>query len=69
MGRVVARVEAKLQQIVDQVCEQGCARVRDCINALQQAETFPEYASLDKAQRELLLRELQAIMSIYDDRC
>lgn len=71
VGRQVTAMEAqqRLQQVVDAVCAQGCARVRDCIRALQAAETLPVYAHLDSPQRDALLQELQAIMKVYDKQC
>jgi len=59
-------VEAPVQRVVDAICALGCARVRECIAALGNAQTLPEYASLDATQRDRLLHELRSIMKVYD---
>lgn len=69
MGRTVTGTDQLLERVLAQLCEQGCARVREYIRALQHAEDLPEFAELDAGQRVTLLRELQAIMQVYDDRC
>lgn len=58
-----------VEQVVDRICAQGCERTRQCIRALQETRSQPEYAHLDEACRNTLLQELQAIMAVYDDRC
>lgn len=69
MGRTVTGADKVLERVISRLCEQGCARVREYIRALQHAEDLPEFAELDAGQRATLLRELQAIMRVYDDRC
>jgi hypothetical protein len=69
VGRAVTGADPALEQAIGRICEQGCARVREYIRALQLAEELPEFAALDPGQRNALLRELQAIMQVYDDRC
>jgi hypothetical protein len=39
------------------------------ISALQQGEAFPEVAGLSRAERLMVLKELVAIMDIYDGSC
>ena len=58
-----------LDQRVETLCEQGCRAVMENIEALQAGQTQPAFADLDSAERDLLLRELQAIMSVYNNRC
>jgi len=65
----VTGADPALERAIGRICEQGCARVRAYIRALQHAEELPEIATLGAGQREALLRELQAIMQVYDDRC
>ncbi len=60
---------AKLDQRVELLCQDGCRAVRDYIEALQAGQLLPQFADLDMHERELLLRELQAIMSVYGDSC
>lgn len=60
---------ATIDKHVEILCEQGCRAVLDYIEALQAGQSRPEFADLDAPERELLRRELQAIMSIYNNRC
>ncbi len=61
-------LEPEVEQTVEAICALGCALVRDCIRALQQAQSRPEYKLLDPQQCASLLRELQSIMAVYDER-
>ncbi len=58
-----------IDQRVEILCELGCRVVQEIIEALQTGLTRQEFADFDTAQRALLLRELQAIMSVYNNRC
>ena len=69
VGRQTDTLTAEVEQAVEAVCVLGCDEVRACIAGLQNGETRPEYARLDAGQRARMLGELQAIMSVYDDRC
>lgn len=60
---------ASLDKCVETLCEQGCRAVLVNIDALQAGHTLQGFADLDSAERELLLRELQAIMLVYNNRC
>jgi len=57
-----------LQQIVDDICGDGCSRVNKVIKILQQDEVIEIMASLDIDERMLVLRELQDIMQVYNKR-
>ena len=59
-------MDPDVEQAVDAICALGCDLVSAYIKALQQAQSRPEYQSLDAAQRARLLRELQSIMAVYD---
>jgi hypothetical protein len=69
VGKQADTLTAEVEQALDAVCVLGCDEVRACIADLQKGETRPEYARLDADQRIRMLSELQAIMSVYDDRC
>jgi hypothetical protein len=58
-----------VEKTIDAVCALGCDMVSVTINALQKGELRPEYQSLDEIQRTSLLRELESIMAVYQDRC
>ena len=59
----------EVEKTIDAVCALGCDMVSVTINALQKGELRPEYQSLDERQRASLLRELESIMAVYQDRC
>jgi hypothetical protein len=59
----------EVEKTIDAVCALGCDMVSVTINALQNGELRPEYQSLDEIQRTSLLRELESIMAVYQDRC
>lgn len=59
----------EVEKTIDAVCALGCDMVSVTINALQKGELRPEYQSLDEIQRACLLRELESIMAVYQDRC
>ena len=59
----------EVEKTIDAVCALGCDVVSVTINALQKGELRPEYQSLDEIQRTCLLRELESIMAVYQDRC
>ena len=59
----------KIEECIEVLCHQGCSMVYRYISALQQGEEFPEVADLSRAERLLVLRELVAIMAIYDGSC
>ena len=61
-------LEPEVEQAVDAICALGCTVVSDYIRALQQAQSRPEYRSLDPQQRASLLRELQSIMAVYEQK-
>ena len=58
-------MEARLEAM----CEKGCRRVWQDIDALERGENRPETRGLDAAERRVLLQELRQIMAVYADRC
>lgn len=57
---------AHLQQIIDEVCLQGCQQVKSTIAQLQQDGSVNTMRSLTKAERSAVLVELQTIMAVYN---
>ncbi|WJW76004.1 hypothetical protein QVG61_02625 [Thiohalobacter sp. IOR34] len=60
---------ARVDSAVERLCADGCQAVREYILALQERRSLAVFEGLDGAERELLLRELQAIMAVYGDCC
>lgn len=61
-------LEPEIETAIDAICLLGCDVVSAYISALQSGETRPQYQALDAAQRNRLLRELQSIMDVYENR-
>ncbi|VAW97146.1 hypothetical protein MNBD_GAMMA23-1283 [hydrothermal vent metagenome] len=62
---------AKTHDYVEQICQQGCDIVRQHIEALEQATPSPSLEllqGLNKAQQQEILKELKAIMAVYDNK-
>ncbi len=59
-------LSAHVQSIVESICGLGCDRVREIIQTLEAGEPVSETSGLADAQRQQVLTELKAIMSVYD---
>ncbi len=61
----------KNQDYIEQICQQGCNVVRQHIELLEQAAAghAPELLQeTDKMQQQEILKELKAIMAVYDNK-
>jgi hypothetical protein len=58
-----------LEVRVEAICERGCRSVWHVIAALEQGKDLPETADLAAAERDWVLAELKAVMSVYAERC
>ena len=61
-----ANLPAHVQSTIESICELGCGRVNDIIDALEQGNSVMETAGLDKTERQRVLLELKEIMAVYD---
>jgi hypothetical protein len=59
----------KIDQCIDALCAHGCRAVREYIETLRAGGESPHWAELDAAERGLLRRELEGIMTVYGDKC
>ncbi len=57
-----------IDQRITQICELGCTRVTEIIVVLEQGQSTPETADLRPTDQALVLKELQAIMAVYNTR-
>lgn len=57
---------SKVEACIDHVCALGCRLVTQCIQDLERGRQRPEYETLNKRERDALLRELRAIMAVYE---
>lgn len=59
---------SSLDVIVDTLCQQGCQQVAKTIQAIE-AGQYPDIVQpLDASARDVVLRELKAVMAVYGDR-
>jgi len=53
-------------QCIEEICEQGCTAVRDVIVKLERDQQVEGLDHLDDVQKHIILKELKAVMSVYD---
>lgn len=56
----------KVHQCVEALCNNGCEAVRATIGALESGQDIKQTEGMEQDEREAVLRELQAIMAVYD---
>jgi hypothetical protein len=56
----------RVQQCVEALCLNGCEAVRATIRALEEDVPVAQTEGLDGGQRAAVLRELKAIMAVYN---
>lgn len=50
------------------LCSDGCRTVNDYIVQLESGEILPQIEQLTALERQEVLKELKAIMAVYDSR-
>lgn len=60
--------QQKVNQAIDAICKTGCSSVNAVIATLEAGKTTDGLEDLNSAERDLLARELKAIMAVYEDR-
>lgn len=61
-------LEDTLQQVVEQLCNQGCQQVNRYISNIEAGNYPANMQELSQTQRSLVLEELRSIMAVYE-RC
>jgi hypothetical protein len=56
----------KVEQCVESLCQNGCAAVHATITAMEHDLNNVPLTGLAQGEREQVLKELKAIMSVYD---
>jgi len=59
----------ELESRLEVLCQKGCRRVWQDIEALEAGQELPETRGLDRDQRRWLLTELKQVMAVYNGRC
>jgi hypothetical protein len=62
----MVKVEADIQQCVEKLCQQGCERVYEYIDALRSGRQLDETGPLSPGERRQVLAELESIMAVYE---
>lgn len=60
--------QQKIQDIVAQICDLGCTRIRQLIESMETGVAIRETRTLNTAECQVVLTELKSIMAIYDLR-
>ncbi|MCW8853628.1 MAG: hypothetical protein OQK76_02900 [Gammaproteobacteria bacterium] len=60
--------EDNISKAVEAICHQGCTSVSDIIDALENGITVEQTTHLSCDELIALLKELKAIMAIYEKR-
>ena len=55
-----------IQSCVESICELGCERVNEIIALIEAGTVVDEVSALDRDEQNRVLRELKAIMAVYD---
>ena len=59
----------KVELCLEALCLQGCSKVFAKIEILKKGQEIQETLSLSKTERKSVLKELEAIMAVYDGVC
>lgn len=59
----------RVDRALEEICQSGCARVREIIDEIGQGDPPASATKLNPAEQALLLEELSAIMSAYQRTC
>ena len=60
--------QQKIQDTVAQICDLGCARIRQLIGSMESGAAIRETTGLNEAEHQAVLAELKSVMAIYDLR-
>ena len=59
----------RLESRLEALCEKGCRRVWQDMEAIERGDDLPETRDLSTDERRTLLHELRQVMAVYADRC
>jgi len=54
---------------IEAICQSGCLAVRAVIESLERGQSIPQTDGMSDEQVNLILSELKAVMSVYDEPC
>ena len=59
----------RVEHCVERLCLKGCRSVWSDIDALEAGRVLPEVRGLSRAEIHAVLRELKAVMAVYEGNC
>jgi hypothetical protein len=59
----------QIEECIEILCQKGCRSVREDIRLLERGDILPELRMFDDLARQMVLKELRAIMAVYGDSC
>ena len=59
-------MKSRVEHCVERLCRKGCKAVWDDIAVLEEGQRLPETRRLSAEENRAVLRELKAIMAVYD---
>jgi len=59
----------KTTSCIEAICQSGCLVVRAVIESLEAGQLIPQTKGMSPEQVDMVLNELKAVMSVYDERC
>lgn len=57
----------KVTQCVEFICQTGCDSVQATITSIEQGRVVPQIAGLEPEESAAVLRELKAVMAVYNE--
>ena len=61
--------ERLIEQAVENLCKKGCRAVWADIESLEAGRRVPETIGLTHGERDRVVRELKAVMAVYEGTC
>ena len=59
----------RVEKCVEKLCHKGCRAVWSDIDALEDGKTLPEARGLNQAEIRAVIKELKAVMAVYEGTC
>jgi len=57
-----------IEKAIETICYSGCTSVNNIIAALENGKTIDQSKDLSKEEIEILIKELKAIMAVYENQ-
>ena len=59
----------RVEKCVEKLCHKGCRAVWGDIDALEAGRSLPEATGLTRAEIKAVIKELKAVMAVYEGTC